>query len=175
MKEYVYLGDVCEKDSSSVAQKDLENNDGEYNIYGASGLIKKVNFYHQKAPYIAVVKDGAGVGRTMLLPAYSSVIGTMQYILPNEKVDIDYLYYAVSHMNLSKYYMGAAIPHIYFKDYKMEKIPLPDLSTLRRIANILHSIDTVMQLYKDQLDLLDTIDKSRNVGESAVLYMEVAV
>ena len=48
MKEYVYLGDICKKGSSNIAQKDLENKEGEYNIYGAGGLIKKVDFYHQK-------------------------------------------------------------------------------------------------------------------------------
>ena len=76
------LGDVCKKESSNIAQKDIMECEGEYPIYGAGGFIKNVNFYQQELPYIAVVKDGAGIGRTMLLPAYSSVIGTMQYILP---------------------------------------------------------------------------------------------
>ena len=31
--------------------------------------------------YVAVVKDGAGIGRVMCLPEKSSVIGTMQYLL----------------------------------------------------------------------------------------------
>ena len=108
----VKLGDVCSKASSGVAQKDLENNIGSYPIYGASGFIKNVDFYQQDKPYIAVVKDGAGVGRVMKLPAKSSVIGTMQYIIPHKDVNVSYLAYALEHMNLSKYYLGAAIPHI---------------------------------------------------------------
>ena len=84
------LGDVCKKESSNIAQKDIMECEGEYPIYGAGGFIKNVNFYQQELPYIAVVKDGAGIGRTMLLPAYSSVIGTMQYILP-----IDYEIYSI--------------------------------------------------------------------------------
>lgn len=78
----VTLGDVCNKAGSNIAQKDLQGNEGKYPIYGAGGLIKKVDFYQQELPYIAVVKDGAGIGRTMLLPGHSSVIGTVQYILP---------------------------------------------------------------------------------------------
>ena len=111
------LSDVCTKGTSNIAQKDLNTRNGEYPIYGASGFIKNVDFYHQENPYIAIVKDGAGVGRVMKLPAKSSVIGTMQYIIPNESVSVEYLAYALEHMNLSKYYLGAAIPHIYFKDY----------------------------------------------------------
>ena len=63
----VRLGDVCEKGSSNLKQSDVIDKNGEYEIYGASGLIGKVDFFHQEKPYIAVVKDGAGIGRTMLL------------------------------------------------------------------------------------------------------------
>ena len=94
MRKYVTLGDVCIKGSSNIAQKDLENNNGTYAIYGASGYIKNVNFYHQDMPYIAVVKDGAGIGRTMLLPEKTSVIGTLQYLIPNDSVSVKYSNFA---------------------------------------------------------------------------------
>ena len=82
----VKLGDVCTSASSALMQKDVIGRNGIYPIYGAAGYIGNVDFYHQDKTYIAVVKDGAGIGRTMLLPAKSSVIGTMQYLVPNEKV-----------------------------------------------------------------------------------------
>ena len=108
------LGDVCKKASSNIAQKDLLDRTGKYPVFGASGFIKNIDFYHQNDEYIAVVKDGSGIGRTMLLPAYSSVIGTMQYLIPTKKVDIDilYLYYAIVHMNLSKYYSLKNVPNM---------------------------------------------------------------
>ena len=111
----VYLKELCVKGSSSIAQKDLEGKEGLYPIYGASGFIKNVDFYQQENPYVAVVKDGAGVGRVMCLPGKSSVIGTMQYIIPNDGVNVSYLAYALENMNLAKYYTGATIPHIYFR------------------------------------------------------------
>ena len=158
---YVTLGDVCKKGSSNVALKDILSNDGKYPIYGASGFIKTVDFYHQEQDYIAIVKDGAGVGRTMLLPKQSSVIGTMQYIIPNELVDIKYLYYAVVYMNLAKYYMGAAIPHIYFKDYQTEPLKLPSLSEQKHISAIFEKIDELINQRKTQLVQLDQVVKSR--------------
>ena len=112
----IQLKDLCQKASSNIAQKDLEGHEGQYPIYGASGLIGYVDFYKQENPYVAVVKDGAGIGRVMCLPEKSSVIGTMQYILPNEGVNVHYLAFAMEHMNLAKYFSGATIPHIYFKD-----------------------------------------------------------
>ena len=100
---FVTLDDVCEKGSSNLAQKDILDLDGDFPIFGAAGYIGNVNFYHQEKPYLAVVKDGAGVGRVMLLPAKSSVIGTMQYIIPKEDIIVEYLYYAVKDMHLEKY------------------------------------------------------------------------
>ncbi len=132
MKKYVTLGEVCSKGSSNIAQKDIEHNNGSYGIYGASGYIKDVDFYHQDKPYIAVVKDGAGIGRTMLLPEKTSVIGTMQYLIPNDMICVEYLYYAVTYMNLAKYFSGATIPHIYFKDYQKEKLPLLTIEEQRK-------------------------------------------
>jgi len=159
----IRLGDVCVKDSSGIAQKDLNGHSGEYPIYGASGYITSVDFYQQEQPYIAVVKDGAGVGRIMSLPAKSSVIGTMQYILPKDDIDISYLAYAMEYMNLAKYYTGATIPHIYFKDYQNEMLPLPSLEEQRHIAAVLDKVSELISKRKAQLDKLDELVKSRFV------------
>ena len=157
------LGDVCKKGTSNIAQKDLEGHIGNYPIYGASGFITNVDFYQQEKPYIAVVKDGAGIGRIMKLPAKSSVISTMQYIIPNDTVDISYLAYAMEHMNLAKYFSGATIPHIYFKDYQKEQLSLPPLAEQRKIAAVLDKISDLIAKRRTQLDKLDELVKSRFV------------
>lgn len=118
--------DICAKGSSQVAQKDLEGLIGDYPIYGASGLIKNVDFYHQEKEYIGLVKDGSGIGRVMFLPPKSSVIGTIQYILPKEGYNIRYIGYCLQSLKLDKYKQGAAIPHIYFKDYGEAQILVAD-------------------------------------------------
>lgn len=159
----VKLGDICEKGGSNIAQKDVENNNGNYPIYGAAGLIKYVDFYQQEKEYIAVVKDGAGIGRAMKLPAKSSVIGTMQYIFPKENVSIDYLFYLLSHLNLAKYFSGATIPHMYFKDYKNEEVNLPSIEEQKAIAEKLDKVSSLIEKRKQQLSLLDTLVKSKFV------------
>jgi len=159
--KYITLEEVCEKKTSNISQKDLNENQGNYPIYGASGLIKNVNFYTQEKEYIAIVKDGAGVGRTMLLPSKSSVIGTIQYIIPNNLLNIKYLYYAIVSMELSKYSSGATIPHIYFKDYKKEKIALISKSEQNKVVNILDIIIDIINKKKNQMELLEELVKSR--------------
>lgn len=157
----IRLGEICTKGTSSIAQKDLESRNGVYPIYGASGFIKNVDFYQQEKPCIAVVKDGAGVGRVMKLPEKSSVIGTMQYIIPNEGINVSYLAYALEYMNLAKYYLGAAIPHIYFKDYCTEELPEHTYEEQCMIAETLDKISKLIALRKEQLAKLDQLVKSR--------------
>lgn len=161
--EIVRLEDVCYSGSSNISQKDVMMLDGIYPVYGASGFIKNINFYKCEKPYIAIVKDGSGVGRTMILPEKSSVIGTMQYIFPRDNIDIRYLYYAITSMNLSKYCMGIAIPHIYFKDYKKEILNLPSISEQVDIANKLDLMQKIIELKMLQIKDLDSLIKSQFV------------
>lgn len=159
--KYVLLQDICEKASSNIAQKELIENEGTYPIYGASGFIKNVDFFQQEKEYIAIVKDGAGIGRAMKLPAKSSVIGTMQYIIPKDNINISYLYYAICSMHLEKYFSGATIPHIYFRDYKNEKLPLPPLEVQLKIAAIFENLEHLIENKNKQLISLDKLAKSR--------------
>lgn len=159
----VKLGDVCERGTSNLKQSDVVGINGVYPIYGASGYIGNVDFYHQENSYVAVVKDGAGIGRTTLCPAKSSVIGTMQYLLPKDNVLPEYLYYVVSYMHLEKYFTGATIPHIYFKDYKNKEFNLDSVEKQKQIVDILGKCKVVIEARKRELQLLDELIKARFV------------
>lgn len=159
----VKLGDVCERGSSNLKQSDVVGMSGDYPIYGAAGYLGNVDFYHQEKPYVAVVKDGAGIGRTTLHPAKSSVIGTMQYLLPKSNILPEYLYYVVSYKHLEKYFTGATIPHIYFKDYKNEKFNLDSLDMQKKIVDILSKCEGIIKSRNKELELLDELVKARFV------------
>ncbi len=159
----VTLGDVCEKGSSNLKQSDVINKTGAYPIYGAAGYLGNVDFYHQDKPYVAVVKDGAGIGRTTLHPAKSSIIGTMQYLLPKNNVLPEYLYYVVQYMHLEKYFTGATIPHIYFKDYKAEQFNLDAMERQKEIVASLQKVETLIKVRQQQLQKLDELVKARFV------------
>ena len=157
----VTLEEICEKGSSNIAQNEIENNFGTYPIYGAAGFIKNVDFYKSDKPYIGIVKDGAGVGRVSIHPEKSSLIGTMQYIFPNENVDINYLAEFLKSQNLGRFYTGATIPHIYFKDYKSIKLNLPSLENQRYIAKEFCKCNEIIKKHKALLEKYDILIKSR--------------
>lgn len=138
MKE-IAIKEICKKDSSSLKQKELMT-EGKYPVYGASGIAGYLDSYHQDNAYIGIVKDGSGIGRVAFYPEKSSLIGTMQYILPKAGYDIRYIGYCLQSLDLSKYKQGAAIPHIYFRDYGERLVKVTDdLDEQQRIVERLDS------------------------------------
>jgi type I restriction enzyme S subunit len=164
----ITLADACEQGSSNISQNQLANETGEYPIYGASGLIKKVSFYHNEYPYISIVKDGSGYGRVSKMQAYSSVIGTLQYLYPKKNIDLSYLYYSLIAIDFKKYVTGAAIPHIYFKDYKNEPFLLRPLPEQQRIVSILDRCFTAIDKAKGNAE-----QNFKNAKELFESYLKV--
>lgn len=151
------IKDICERGSSNLSLKVIEDNEGEYPIYGASGLIKYVDFYHQESEYIGLVKDGAGVGRVQYLPAYSSIIGTLQYIIPKANYPVKFIGYYLQSLKLERFATGATIPHIYFRDYGECKIKIPPLPTQHQIVSELDTLNSIIDKKKEQLNELDNL------------------
>lgn len=162
--EWKMLEYVCDRGSSNISQNQIQEDHGDFPIYGASGFIKNVSFYHQSKPYIGIVKDGAGVGRIMLLNAKTSVIGTLQYLIPRESVDIKYLYYFLLGIDFSKYISGSTIPHIYYKNYKNEPFLLVPLPEQKQIVSVLdktfEKLDQAIALVEENIQKLKQLNES---------------
>lgn len=154
------IKDICDKASSNIAQNKITELDGDYPVYGASGFVQNVDFYHRDTEYIGIVKDGSGVGRVNTYPANSSLLGTLQYIIPKEGYALNYVAYALKSLNLAEYASGAAIPHIYFKDYGEETIPVPPREEQERIVAELDCLSGVIEKKKQQLKELDALAQS---------------
>lgn len=158
----VKLNNLCSRGKSSLRQKDVSN-DGPYAVYGASGLVGTMASFQNAVPYVAVVKDGAGVGRASACEAKTSVLGTMQALIPSEGIDRDYLLHLVRSLHLGDGFSGSTIPHIYFKDYGKLPVRLHSPAEQKRIVDIFASIERQIKVSKQQLDQLDALVKSRFV------------
>ena len=153
------LDDIFKVSSSNISQNSLENNQGIYIIYGATGKIKKVDFYDKENEYIGIVKDGAGVGRSFFCEKKTSVLSTLNYLDVINKNNLKFCYYILNRINFTKYIVGSSIPHIYFKDYKNEKINLPCLEEQQKIADFLSSIDDKIEKLSSKLEELKEFKK----------------
>ena len=128
-------------ESSNLSLNSLEDNIGTYNLYGASGLLKKIDFYQKEEESIGLVKDGSGYGNLIWCDTYSSILGTLGRIMNNECSDLKFCFYLLHTLNFKRYMSGSTIPHLYFKDYGNVKLPLPPLPEQQKIAEILSTVD----------------------------------
>lgn len=154
------LSEVCQKESSNLMQKNIDPEQGLYPVYGANNIVGYLDYYVQPKDYIGIIKDGSGIGRVNVYPKESSLLGTLQYIIPTDNMDLHYTAYALQSMNLAKYASGAAIPHIYFKDYGKEKIGVPSLVKQKEIAEELDKINELIEVKRSQLADLDMLAQS---------------
>ena len=156
------LNEICFKGKSSLRQKDVFN-DGPYIVYGASGVVGTTGDYQNEIPYVAVVKDGAGVGRASACEPMTSVLGTMQALIPNSNVERDYLLHLVRSLRLGEGFSGSTIPHIYFKDYGRLEVPLPPLEAQKQIISQLGLVEAQIAQAEAQIEQLEYLVKSRFV------------
>lgn len=150
------LGGIAESESSSLALNKVALEPQGFPLFGADGLVGRIAFFEQPDGYIGIVKDGSGVGRLTLLPAKSSVLGTLAYVKPalGAPVSLDWLFHCMASLNLKKYVKGSGIPHIYFADYSNEPIGLPARAEQQKIADCLTSLDEVIAAQGRKVDAL---------------------
>lgn len=138
--------------------------DSKYRVFGASGLLGYYKFFSSNKEYLGIIKDGAGVGRINKYPKYSSILGTMAYIVPNNYIDVDWLKYCILAMNLGESIDKTTIPHIYFSEYGNRKITIFNYEEQKRIAIYLDKqckkIDEIMADIQSQIDTLEDYKKS---------------
>lgn len=146
------LEDICSYQSSSLTINDIDEN-GLYDLYDANSLIGKTNKGYMKMEYITIIKDGAGVGRTRILPKNSMFLGTMGALTPKNSY-LGFLYQLVTNANLGKICTGSTIPHIYFKDYGKLKFCIPSIIEQEVIGKFFNNIDYLITLHQRKLEHL---------------------
>lgn len=150
------LGNVIKSESSTLAQNNLELVKKGFPVYGASGFIGFTSNYIQNEDYIAIIKDGSGVGKLFLYEKHSSILGTLNYLKSSNNDDyaLSYLYYLLQTINLSNFIKGSGIPHIYYSDYSKELIAAPSYKEQQKIASCLSSLDDLITAHTQKLDAL---------------------
>lgn len=148
------LNDCVTCHSSSLTEKSALEGKGIYPVYGASGIFAHSPIYMVESDSVLIIKDGSNVGKLQYAFGKHSTIGTLNYLLPREGVDLKYIYYYLQTFNFDLYKVGSGIPHIYFKDYGNEYIYCPNIEEQKRISDALSKIDDRINLEASILKIL---------------------
>jgi len=150
------IENIIKSESSQLAQNKLKFIANGYPVYGADGFIGYISTYSQNDDYIAIIKDGASVGKLFLYEKESSVLGTLNCLkIKNINThNLIWVYYLLQTIDFSIHIKGSGIPHIYFSDYSKEIVPIPSLPEQRKIAACLSSLDDIITLSTQKLAAL---------------------
>jgi len=143
--------------ASQIAKNKLELINKGFPVYGADGLIGFIDSFAQEDDYIAIVKDGSGVGNLFYCDGKSSLLGTLNYLISKseEEYKLKWLYYLLQTISFKPFIKGSGIPHIYYKDYSKLLVLIPkDPEEQQKIANCLSSADDLIEEQTAKIEAL---------------------
>lgn len=130
-------------------------------VFGSSGIVGR----HDKAlvshPTIIVGRKGS-VGVVTYAPEGGWPIDTAYYLeLPDpERVDLRYLYWALSRAGLDKRAITTSIPGLNRDELYRTRVRLPSFAEQRRIAAVLDKADGIRRKRRESIKLLDEFLRS---------------
>ncbi|MEW8086487.1 MAG: restriction endonuclease subunit S [Candidatus Thiodiazotropha endolucinida] len=145
---------------SSVERGSMERR--EYDYYGASGIIDKVEDYLFDEPLILVAEDGANLVLRNLRLAFIAKgkywVNNHAHILKPIEGDIEYLCSALECVDFNPFITGAAQPKLTKDAIKNVSLPCPPLEEQREIGRHIGFIEAGTQeqeaLVEKEVDLL---------------------
>ena len=164
----VTLGEIVENcNSKRIPLKHAERLDrvGDYDYYGASGVIDKIDDYLFDGDYLLIGEDGNNlISRSSPIAFHARgkfwVNNHAHVLKSNGKADLGFLAFYINSINLEPYVTGSAQPKLNKKNLDSIKIPLPPLDEQKRIAAILDKADAIRRKRQQAIDLADDFLRS---------------
>ena len=144
-------------------QKEVENPNGKYPIYGSGGIIGYADDYICEANTIVLGRKGSINNPIYVEEPFWNVdtafglIPKKDYILPK------FLYFFCRFYDFEKVNTTVTIPSLTKRNLLQIKIKVPDFVIQQRIVNILEVIERLMFLYRKEIKYLEDLIKARFV------------
>ena len=132
--EFRKLGEVCEIFSGKNKQK---NDEGEYPVYGSTGIIAYCDNYKYSKEQLLIARVGANAGFTHIAKGKYDVSDNTLIVDVIGGNCLKYIYYLLVNLNLNKYSKGGGQPLVTAGEIKVLEIPLPPLEVQNEIVRIL--------------------------------------
>ena len=145
-----------------------ERNNPQYDYYGASGVIDKIDHYNVDDKALLIGEDGANLVMRNLPLIYKAEgkfwVNNHAHILKPRKDDYDFMAHALEACNYRDYITGSAQPKLSQENLSRVQLPVPPLSEQQAIASYLDSkcsdIDRLIALKQQKIETLKDYKKS---------------
>ena len=127
---------------SSGKNKEKEQN-GNYPVYGSTGVIGRTNIAKYSKEQILVARVGANAGFVHKASGTYDVSDNTIIIEMKDEYNIQYVYYILQKMNLRQYAKGGGQPLITAGELKKIEVPIPSINEQDRIGSLLNKFTEI--------------------------------
>ena len=138
---YRYLFYNLDKLRMPITADQRSRNNPQYDYYGASGVIDKIDYYNVEDKVLLIGEDGANLLMRNLPLIYKAEgkfwVNNHAHILKPIRDDYDFLAYVMEAADYTLYITGSAQPKLSQSNLHCVKLPIPPISEQKQIVDYL--------------------------------------
>ena len=137
----VSLNDVAISISSGKNKERLD--DGEYPVFGSTGIIARTNTSVYSHEQILIARVGANAGYVHLANGQYDVSDNTLIVDVKKDYLLKYVYYVLVNMNLNQYAKGGGQPLITAGELKKITVPIPSYVVQEKVVDVLDNFEKI--------------------------------
>ena len=150
------IEDITDAVSSGKSKNHFSN--GEYNLYGSTGIIGRTDKALYDGKLVLVARVGANAGFLQIINEPCGITDNTLILKP-KGIDAFYLYYFLQHFNLNRLIFGSGQPLITGGMLKKVKVSLGTISEQSKIVKFLSLLDERTAVQSRLIDRLQSLMK----------------
>ena len=144
-------------------QKNVENPDGKYPIYGSGGIMGYADDYICEADTVIIGRKGNINNPIFVEEPFWNVDTAFGLSAKREVLLPRYLYYFCRNFDFERLNKAVTIPSLTKSDLLKIEIELPSMESQQKVVDKLSKIEQIIQMRKQELKRLDDLIKARYV------------
>ena len=160
--QYRHLFYNLDKLRQPISADQRSRNNPQYDYYGASGVIDKIDYYNVEDKVLLIGEDGANLLLRNLPLIYKAEgkfwVNNHAHILKPIRDDYDFMAYVMEAADYTLFITGSAQPKLSQSNLNAVKLPIPPLeeqkSIVEHLAQRTEKLDTAISNATKQISLL---------------------
>ena len=129
--------------------------DGEHPVYGSGGIMRYVDSYLYDKESVLLPRKGT-LNNIQFVNVPFWTVDTCYYTEVNEALVLPYyLFCCLRNFDVESLNTGSAVPSMTFEKYYTIKVRIPEIEEQRKVAELLFSYDTLIELNNRKIKLID--------------------
>ena len=147
------LESVC---NGIASGKDKNDPGGQYDLYGSTGIIGKTSTASYRGEFLLVARVGANAGLLTKSDGEFGATDNTLVVRLNDSVNLNFVFYCLGGLSLNKLVFGSGQPLITSGQLKALSLYFPSETEQQKIADCLSSLDDLIAVQSQKIDVLKT-------------------